>query len=100
MALSLVFSAVSEERCNRSMGDYLEIASRLPLLRILVGLVNEELKKRHKRDEVPLAICRFRPGDRVIRYDPVPTSISKQTIRIALNLSGMRVARRRIKSSR
>jgi hypothetical protein len=96
LALSLVFSAVGEEQINRSMTDYLEIARRLPPLRILVGLANEELRQRHARDEVPLAICRFRPGDRSVRYDPVPSSISAETIRRALNLAGMRIARRRV----
>jgi hypothetical protein len=99
LALSLVFSAVGEEQINRSTADYLAIARRLPPLRILVGLVNDELRQRHKRGEVPLAICRFRGrGERYIRYDPVPTSISIETIRTALNLSGMRIARRRVKS--
>jgi hypothetical protein len=76
--IDLVFSAVGEEQINRSMTDYLEIARRLPPLRILVGLVNEELRQRHARDEVPLAICRFRPRDRWVRYDPVPSSISAE----------------------
>ena len=100
LAVSLVFSAVGEERINRSMGDYLAIASRLPPLRILVGLVNEELRKRHEQGDLPLAICRFRAGDQGVRYDPVPTSISIETIRTALNLSGMRIARRRDKPNR
>lgn len=98
IALNLIFESVNECRFNRSMTEYLDIAQRLPPIGGLVVVVNRRLREIEISGSAPAsAICRFVAGDRGVRYDPYPTSVSATTIRNALNKSGMRVRRRRTK---
>lgn len=91
IALDLVFEAVNEERINRTAFDYLGIAVMLPPLDDLHHMVNQQLRQRICSSSYSVReICRFKAGDRVIKYEPYPRSISRETIRSALVLSGMR----------
>jgi len=94
--LSLIFRAMKECRNNRTYAEYMDIAARLPALKVLHFQVNEELKKfrRTQGDQLP-QICRFKAGDKRICYEPYPESISYETVRDALTVAGMRVPRRR-----
>ena len=89
IALALIFESMGESRSNRTFDDYLRIASELPPLKTLHHIVNQQLAKIVEAG-APDEICRFRAGDKIIRYEPFPTSISIQTIRTALIVSGMR----------
>ena len=95
IALSLVFDVMGESRYNRSYQEYMEIAARLPPLKELTYRVNERLteflKSRGERPE----ICRFKAGDQRVVYEPYPDTISYETVRAALNISGMRQERGR-----
>lgn len=96
IALNLIFESVNECRFNRRTAEYLNIAQRLPPVRELVTVVNRRLREIEKSGSAPSgAICRFVAGDRSVRYDPYPASVSPTTILNALNKSGMRVKRRR-----
>lgn len=96
IALSLVFDAVEEQQINRSADEYAKIAQSLPALKVLHHLVNEELRERLQSPEYAnRQICRFKARDRVIRFEPYPRSISIETLRSALNWSGMRQPRSR-----
>jgi hypothetical protein len=84
IALSLVFEAMGERQLNRTCDEYMEIATRLPPLKKLHYLVNQQLQERLKSEEYSSRqICRFQAGDCSIWYEPYN----------AVNLSGMRQPR-------
>ena len=94
IALSLVFGALGEQQINRSAYEYAKIAQSLPPLKILHHLVNKKLRERLQSSQYAnREICRFKAGDRVIRFEPYPRSISIETLRSALNWSAMRQPR-------
>lgn len=90
IALDLIFESMGESRSNRTFDDYMRIASELPPLKTLHHSVNQRLTKIAETGAAPYEICRFRAGDEIIRSEPFPTSISIETIRTALVVSGMR----------
>jgi hypothetical protein len=102
IALSLVFLVMNERRFNRSLAEYLSIAAKLPALKALLQMVNELLEERHQKSNdtgVPLPlICRFKAGDERYELEDYPREISRETLRMALAISGMRPPRRRAKS--
>jgi hypothetical protein len=102
VALNLVFKVMDERRFNRSTAEYLSIAAKLPRLKALLPKVNELLKVMHQKSNdggVPLPlICRFRAGDERYELEDYPRKISRETLRQALVISGMRPPRRRAKS--
>jgi hypothetical protein len=102
IALSLVFLVMNERRFNRSLAEYLSIAAKLPPLKALLQKVNELLKEMHQKSNdagVPLPlICRFQAGDERYELEDYPREISRETLRLALAISGMRPPRRRAKS--
>jgi hypothetical protein len=81
---------VTLKRIRRARTEIMGIASELPPLKMLHHIVNQQLAKIAEAGAAPYEICRFRAGDKIIRYEPFPTSISIQTIRTALIVSGMR----------
>ena len=98
IALSLIFAVMGECRYNRTLDEYMAIAARLPPLKQLTYLVNRLLQQLHKcNDEckgfILPELCRFKAGDQRIVYEPYPKSISCETVRAALQVSGMRKAR-------
>lgn len=91
LALSVIFQIMGESRVNRSRAEYMHIASSLPPLKVLHLQVNEYLQ--NNADWLSKAkVCNFKAGDRSIWYKPHPTSISIETIRLALVNSGMTAA--------
>jgi hypothetical protein len=104
IALNWVFHVMGECRFNRRLSEYLAIAARLPPLKVLHWKVNEALRQYREycgRHGIRLPqICRFKPGDERWDYEDYPSSLSKETIREALVVSGMRPRRPRAKSLR
>ena len=92
LALSLIFQALGESRVNRSIDEYLAIASRASALKVLEFQVNEALGKLP-----PSEICRFKAGDKRIIYEPTPSTLSREVIRSAWTKSGMRDLQRMAK---
>lgn len=99
LALSLIFEVMGESRFNRTSGEYMAIAARLPRLKQLHFQVNV-LWKNYKKSLPPraAAICYFRQGDLKARYGDYPEELSIETIRNALVVSGMRSATPRRRS--
>jgi hypothetical protein len=99
IALDFVFEAVGETRINRTADEYQSIAKRLPPLKILHFLVNEKLQERladmARRNSGPPQICNFKAGHKRIVFEPYPRTISMETIRAALETSGLRTVRYR-----
>lgn len=98
LALSLIFEVMGETRFNRSSGEYMAIAARLPHLKELHFQVNLLWAKYIKSRPAQTAdICYFRQGDLKARYGNYPGTFSIETIRSALVVSGMRtpISRRR-----
>jgi hypothetical protein len=98
ITLNLIFAFMEERRWNRNYSEYVDIAARLPPLKDLTFQVNRLLQQLHKcNDEcngfILPEICRFKAGDKRIIYEPYPKKISKETIREALVVSGMREPR-------
>jgi hypothetical protein len=97
IALNIVFAVMDEERGNRTIDEYMAIRAKLPPLKVLTGKVNQLLKQRHDyaaRNGLQLPqICRFKAGDKRIKYEPYPKAISSETVRAALQVSGMREPR-------
>jgi len=95
IALNLIFTVLGERRVNRTREEYEAIVASLPPLKVLTFEVNETLK-RSACSGVPLPqICRFRAGDERYTYEDYPSHISYETVRAALEVSGLRRARRR-----
>ncbi|HEY1746470.1 MAG TPA: hypothetical protein VGG11_06885 [Xanthobacteraceae bacterium] len=102
IVLNLVFSVMNERRIERTIDEYMLIAARLRPLKVLWHLVNELLKSMHAKAieaGVPLPlICRFQAGDERIVYEDYPRTVSYETVRTALVVSGMRLPGKRAKS--
>jgi hypothetical protein len=100
LAVSLLLNAMGEDPYNRTPEDYTEIKSRIPKnLKVVRHLVNERLARFATTEEFRRSrFCRFRAGDRVVREEPYPTSISVETIRQGLVLYGWRDKARRRRS--
>jgi len=94
IALNLVFAVMGERRINRTPQEYAAIAAKLPPLKVLSFKVNQRLQLIHQesdRSKIPLPqLCRFKAGDKRWNYEDYPRKISRETMRIALEISGMR----------
>jgi len=90
IALDLIFAWLGEVRFNRTIDDYIAIASRAPKLAALHAWINERLGKMAAAGYVPYQISSFRKGDLDHRYENFPTSLSIETVRRAWAKSGMR----------
>ena len=99
IALNLIFAVMGECRVNRRADEYADFSARLPALKILLYKVNERLKGLHHGSRcsgVPLPqICRFQAGDERSDFEDYPQRISYETLRAALNVSGLRSPRGR-----
>jgi hypothetical protein len=94
IVIDLALEWGKESRFNRTKEDYLAIARRLPKLDALHAWVNQRLAEIAKAKAAPYNICYFKVGDRWPRYEPYPTSLSKETVRTALIKSGFWALRR------
>jgi len=97
VALNQIFAVMGEERINRSIDEYMDVVARLPPLKVLKHKVDERLQHLHDcsgcNGFLLPKICRFKAGDQIISYEPYPTEISRETIRVALEIAGMRKPR-------
>jgi hypothetical protein len=59
IVLDIIFELMGESRINRSNDEYMEIASRLPPLKVLQHDVNERLRKMAANRITPYQICHF-----------------------------------------
>lgn len=92
IALNLIFEWLGESRFNRTRPEYQEIATRIPSIEACHAYVNQRLQEFKTKGNRPFdEICRFKAGDKVIRYEKFPESMSRETIRTALIVSGMRM---------
>jgi hypothetical protein len=94
IAINLIFAVMGEERINRTYDEYMAIAARLHPLKVLTFEVNRLLQELHRCNgcngvRLP-QLCRFKAGDQRITYEPYPKVISSETVRTALEISGMR----------
>jgi hypothetical protein len=89
-ALEMLFRSLGEKQGAASFDNMLRKMDRIPKsLKQVHYLVNDELGRYALTKEFRLReFCRFKAGDKVIRYERYPTSISKETIRQALRISG------------
>jgi hypothetical protein len=95
IALNLTFAVIRERRINRTYDEYMAIAARLPPLKVLTAQINRMLQQAHRSNNecngfVLAELCRFKAGDQRITYEPYPQTISIQTVRVALEVAGMR----------
>jgi hypothetical protein len=90
IAIDIAFDLLGESRINRTHEEYMEIASRLPPLKKLHGLINDRLAEMKKKGIAPYEICHFKRGDQYYRYEKFPSSLSLETVRSALTKIGMR----------
>ena len=95
IALNLIFEWMRESRINRTMAEYMEIAARLPKIEALHAYANQRLREMAHAGIAPFQICYFKAGDQHPWYEPFPTSLSIETVRMALIKSGMRQPRAR-----
>ena len=102
IALDLAFAAVGEDRINRTQEEYAAIAAKLPPLKQLDYIVNKNLGEMHRcsgcNGEFLPQLLRFKARTRRIVYEPYPATISRETLRAALTVSGMRPSRKRRQS--
>jgi hypothetical protein len=95
IVLNAVFHLMNEERFDRTHKEYMQIADRLPALKVLHGQINDMLGQIAADGAAPYEICRFKAGDERYRYEPFPTTVSLETVRSALTVAGMRKQRGR-----
>jgi hypothetical protein len=62
---------------------------------VLTSDINQILRELHRRNDACKGallpeLCRFKAGDQRIIYEPYPRAISIQTVRVALEVAGMR----------
>lgn len=94
IALDLIFEWLGESRINRTYDEYMQIAARIPSIEACQAYINQRLREYAKSGNAPSsAICYFKEGHQRVWYKPFPTSISLETVRTALIVSGMREAR-------
>ena len=87
--LIIAFDLVGESRVNRTRDEYMQIAARLPPLKMLHGQINDRLREMAAAGAAPYEICPFKIGDKYIRYKSFPGSVSLETVRSALTKAGM-----------
>ena len=97
IALNLIFGLMGESRFNRTIDEYMAIASRAPKLDAIHADVNKALREMADAGYTPFEICAFKKGDQYPWYEKFPTSLSKETIRKAWVKSGMRALQLRQK---
>ena len=94
IALRLTFAYMGESQINRTYDEYMAIAARLPPLKQLEFEINRLLRHLHECDGCNGAwlpeLCGFKAGHTRWTYEPYPKTISYETIRAALEISGMR----------
>jgi hypothetical protein len=93
--LDIAFDLMGQSRINRTLDEYMQIAARLPPLKVLHGMINERLSQMAAAGDALYEICRFKAGDKYYRYEPPPTSVSLETVRNALTVARLREKRRR-----
>jgi hypothetical protein len=101
IALDIIFGLLGESRFNRTMDEYMAVASRAPKFKVLHADVNKVLREMADAGYAPFEICYFKKGDQYPWYEKFPTSLSKETVRKAWVKSGMRqlqIEHRRIKA--
>jgi len=90
IAANLIYEMMGEPRINRTIDDYIEIASRFPKLAACHAHVNQRLREMKENGTAPLyGICYFKAGDRHSRIEEFPTELSIETVRTALLKMGM-----------
>ena len=94
LAVNLAFATMGESRYNRSYEEYMNIASRMPPLKVLHADVNNLLGEINQAG-IADQICHFKAGDGYIWYEDFPTSLSLETLRSGLTKVGMRQPRSR-----
>ncbi|MGD9920369.1 MAG: hypothetical protein AB7V13_02835 [Pseudorhodoplanes sp.] len=95
IALNLIFEWLGESRYNRSSEEYGTIAARIPSLDACHAYVNQRLQEFKLNGTRPFdGICRFKAGDKIVRFEEFPESMSRETVRTALVVSGMSTLKR------
>jgi hypothetical protein len=89
IVIELLFGWLREDRINRSMAEYIDIARRVPKITAVHAYVNERLGHMADQNYAPYSICYFKPGDRYPWYEQFPRSISIETVRKALTKFGI-----------
>ncbi len=103
IALEIIFGQLGESPYNREIDDwgthykYVYVAIKVPKLEVMHADVNQMLRRMAEAGYAPFEICSFKKGDRYYRYDKFPTSLSRETVRLAWVNSGMRELQKRYK---
>jgi hypothetical protein len=90
IVINLLYEWLGETRFNRSWDDYISIAQRVPKVDAVHAYINQRLQEFKAAGKPPFdAICYVKMGDKGIWYKPYPSSISRETVRQALQRSGL-----------
>jgi hypothetical protein len=100
IVLIVAFDLMGESCVNRTHDEYMQIAARLPALKVLHGKINDRLAQIAAAGAAPYEICPFKIGDKYIRYKSFPDSVSLETVRSALTKAGMRTKLRQKKAAK
>jgi hypothetical protein len=90
IVLNIAFDLMGESRVDRTHKEYMEIAARLPPLKVLHGQINDRLREMAAAGIAPYEICPFKKGDQHIWHKSFPTSVSLEAVRSAMTKVGMR----------
>ena len=84
IVIGLMCEWMGESRFNRSMDEYVAMASKLPKIEALYTYVNQRLAEMAREGVARHEISYFKPGDRHIWYEKFPRSLSRETVRKAV----------------
>ena len=91
LALVLASEWLEEPFINRTQEKYQAIAERMPSIEALHAYSKQRLPELKESGYLRgVKICQFKAGDRAFWYADYPDSISRETIRNALVVSGFR----------
>src|SRR5947209_2421017 len=88
-AIEMLFRVLKVNPVNRTCEEYQQIIDKIPSsLKVTTGMINDELRTYSKTDEFKSRkFCRFRAGDKIAHEEEAyPTSISRETVRLALTI--------------
>src|SRR5689334_14988439 len=89
--MKVLYEILGVDPINRTPEEYQQIAARIPKhLKVVHWLINDYLKNHPVSEFSCTQFTRFRAGDKVVRFESYPTSISPETVRSALKAYGWR----------
>jgi len=84
IVIDLMCEWIGESRFNRTIDEYIAMRQKVPKIAAVHAYITQRLKEIADRGTAPYQICRFRAGDKKIKYEPYPRRLSIEVVRTAV----------------